>query len=260
MQIDPPRDMEDPFLAMPLSLGRASEPTVFDIYCDESCHLERDGHELMVLGAVSVPHEQVRAVAERIRAIKVAHGLPRTFEAKWTKISPAKIEFYLALIDAFFADPDLRFRGLVAHEKSNLRHADFGQDHDTWYHKMYWEMLHVAIRPPARHRIYIDIKDTRGGTKANMLRQVLANTYRDWFNQVVERIQIVRSDEIEALQLADILVGALGYKSRGHGTSTAKAAVVQRVEEHAQVQLERTTALAATKVNIFHWTPQAAAR
>lgn len=252
--------MNDPRHHSALPPARAAEPTVFDIYCDESCHLERDGHELMVLGAVSVPHEHIREVAERIRAIKEAHGLPRTFEAKWTKISPAKIEFYLALIDAFFADPDLRFRGLVAHEKSKLRHADFEQDHDTWYHKMYWEMLYVAIRPPARHRIYIDIKDTRGGAKASMLREVLASTYRDWFNQVVERIQIVRSDEIEALQLADILIGALGYKSRGKGTSTAKAAVVRRVEEQAHLQLERTTTLAATKVNIFHWTPQAATR
>lgn len=229
-----------------------------DIYCDESCHLESDGHELMVLGAVISPHERVREIAERIRDLKEAHGMPRTFEAKWTKVSPGKVMFYLALVDFFFGEPDLRFRGLVAHGKSELRHADFAQDHDTWYHKMYWEMLNVAIRPPARHRIYIDIKDTHGGAKASTLRNVLANTYHDWTNQVVERIQIVRSDEIEALQLADILVGALGYKNRGLITSPAKSAIVSRIEERAHLSLKRTTTLAATKVNIFHWNPQAA--
>src|SRR5450759_3640890 len=90
-----------------------AEPTVVDVYCDESCHLEHDGQELMVLGAVAVPHEHVRGVAEHIRAIKAAHGLPRTFEAKWTKVSPAKVGFYLALIDEFLGDDSLRFRGLV---------------------------------------------------------------------------------------------------------------------------------------------------
>jgi hypothetical protein len=211
----------------------------------------------MVLGAVTVPAAQRKEIATRLRDIKEAFGLPRGFEAKWTKVSPAQVDFYLALIDAFFADPDVRFRGLVARDKGKLRHAEFGQDHDTWYHKMYWQLLHVAIRPPSRHRIYVDIKDTRGGAKARMLRDVLASTYHDWFNQVVERIQIVRSDEVEALQLADLLVGALGYRARGLETSTAKLAVVRRIEERARISLDRTTALSATKVNIFYWTPRA---
>jgi hypothetical protein len=203
-----------------------------------------------------VPHDRVREIADRIREIKEAHRLPRTFEAKWTKVSPGRADFYLALIDEFLGDDDLRFRGLVAHGKSQLRHADFGQDHDLWYYKMYWEMLRVVIVPPGRHRIYIDIKDTRGGAKAAKLREVLANTYHDWFNQVVERIQIVRSDEIEALQLADILVGAVGYRSRGLSSSPAKTAIVKRLEAGARLRLDWSTPLEAKKVNLFHWLPQ----
>lgn len=231
-----------------------------DIYCDESCHLERDGQELMVLGAVVVPHEHGREVTERIWAVKEAHGLPRAFEAKWTKVSPAKVDFYLALIDEFLADDALRFRGLVAHGKSQLRHADFGQDHDTWYYKMYWEMLRVIIVPPRRHRIYLDIKDTRGGTKTAKLREVLANTFHDWTNEVVERIQIARSEEIQALQLADILVGAVSYRGRGLATSTAKTAIVKRLEAGARRRLDRSTPIDAEKVNLFHWLPQPGSR
>lgn len=234
--------------------------SLFDIYCDESCHLEHDGRELMVLGAIALPHALVRTFAERIRDLKSEHGLSRTFEAKWTKVSPAQVEFYLAVVDAFFDTPDVRFRGLVAHGKNSLRHADFGQDHDTWYHKMYWEMLRFVIHPPAAHRIYIDIKDTRGGAKAAMLQDVLRSAYHDWWNRVVERIQIVRSDEIEALQIADLFVGALGYRSRGLSTSTAKLRIVERIEERGRLRLDRTTALSATKLNVFHWNPQAAPR
>lgn len=233
-----------------------AEPPLVDIYCDESCHLEGDGQELMVLGAVSLPHEYVRNVAERLRAIKDGHGLPRTFEAKWTKVSPSKVDFYLALIDDFLADDALHFRALVAHGKSKLRHADFAQDHDLWYYKMYWEMLRVVIVPRRRHRIYLDIKDTRGGAKAGKLREVLASTFHDWSNEVVERIQIVRSDEIEALQLADILVGAVAYRSRGLTTSAAKTAIVKRLEARAHCRLDWSTPLGAQKVNLFHWQPQ----
>ncbi len=229
---------------------------VIDLYCDESCHLEHDGHGLMALGAVLLPHDQRRVVAERIRGIKNAHDLPRTFEAKWTKISPAKVEFYLALVDEFFANESLSFRGWVARDKDRLRHTEFGQDHDTWYYKMYWEMLRPVIKPPRAHRIYIDIKDTRGGAKTEKLREVLANTYHDWSNQVIERIQIVRSDEIEVMQLADILVGALAYRSRGLDTSTAKTAVVMRIEAIAQIRLDWSTSIGASKVNLFHWRPQ----
>jgi hypothetical protein len=232
------------------------EPAVFDVYCDESCHLEHDGKDIMVLGAISLPDLRKREIAERLAEIKVAHGLPRAFEAKWTKVSPAQVDLYLALIDAFFDDPDLRFRGLVARGKDRLRHNDFNQDHDTWYYKMYWQMLNVAIRPPSRHRIYLDIKDSRGGAKAEKLRDVLANTYHDWFHQIVERIQIVRSDEIAVLQLTDLLVGALSYRNRGLSGSTAKQALIQRIEDKARVSLDRTTALNAWKFNVFHWDPQ----
>jgi len=232
------------------------ESSALNIYCDESCHLEHDGHELMVLGAVTAPSHRVKELARTMRDLKELHGLPRSFEAKWTKVSPGKIEFYIAVIDAFFAEPDVRFRGLVAHQKSELRHAAFGQDHDTWYHKMYYELLQFSVRPPNRHRIYVDIKDTRGGAKAAMLREVLARTYRDWDHQVVERIQIVRSHEVELLQLADLLIGATSYRSRELTTSTAKTAIVQRIEHQSQVRLDRTTPLARSKLNVFHWNPQ----
>jgi hypothetical protein len=233
-----------------------AEPAVLDLYCDESCHLERDDHAVMVLGVVALPDARRKEIAARLGDIKESFGLARTFEAKWTKVSPGRVDLYLALVDAFFDDPDLRFRGLVARDKQRLRHHEFSQDHDTWYHKMYWQLLHVMIQPPNRHRIYLDIKDTRGGVKASMLRDVLSNTYHDWFNQVVERIQIVRSDEVAVLQLTDILVGALGYRARGLESSAAKLAIVTRIEETARLSLDRTTPRAASKMNIFHWMPQ----
>lgn len=40
---------------------------VFNVYCDESCHLENDRQKAMVLGAVWCPLEKTREIAVRIR-------------------------------------------------------------------------------------------------------------------------------------------------------------------------------------------------
>jgi hypothetical protein len=37
--------------------------TTYHIYFDESCHLEHDGHKVMVLGAIRCPKESRREVA-----------------------------------------------------------------------------------------------------------------------------------------------------------------------------------------------------
>jgi len=58
---------------------------IYNIYCDESNHLENDQKTHMVLGAVWSPLEKARKVADKIREIKIQHGLPGKFEIKWTK-------------------------------------------------------------------------------------------------------------------------------------------------------------------------------
>ncbi|MGD8486640.1 MAG: DUF3800 domain-containing protein [Chloroflexota bacterium] len=238
--------------------GIVIDDSIVNIYCDESCHLEADGQSSMTLGAVVTPGSHVADVAAAMRDLKVGHGLARTFEAKWTKVSPAKLDYYLAVIDLFLDDADLRFRAVVA-PKADLNHEAFGQDHDTWYYKMYYEVLHFVIAPPRRHRIYLDIKGSNGGAKVRKLREVLANANHDWSGQVVERVQIVRSDEVELLQLTDLLVGAVSSRARGTG-SAAKALLAKHLEDRAGVRLGLTSPLASRKVNIFHWHPSASPR
>jgi hypothetical protein len=120
---------------------------VFNIYCDESCHLENDGLGVMVLGAICCPLERTRDTASEIRNLKKEHGLASGFETKWVKVSPAKVSFYTDLINYFFDQPGLSFRGLVVPDKSKLRHSYFCQTHDEWYYKMYF-ILHKAIFEP----------------------------------------------------------------------------------------------------------------
>lgn len=226
---------------------------VFNVYCDESCHLENDRQKAMVLGAVWCPLEKTREIAVRIREMKARDGLSPEFEIKWVKVSPAKVQFYLDIIDYFFDDDDLHFRALIVPDRSQLRHEDFQQTHDEWYYKMYFDMLKVILYPDARYRIYLDYKDTQGATKVEKLHEVLCNNMYDFSRRIIERVQLVRSQEVDILQLADLLIGTVSYVNRGLSTSAAKLRLVDRMRARSGYKLTQTTLLWENKVNLFRW-------
>ena len=227
---------------------------VYNVYCDESCHLENDHQRVMVLGAVWCPLDKVREIGMRLREIKIRHGLKPDFEVKWAKVSPAKAQFYLDWMDYFFDDDDLHCRALIVPDKSKLRHEAFpGQEHDTWYYKMYFDMLKVILSPRARYRIYLDIKDTHGGAKVRKLHDVLCNNQYDFTRDIIERVQLVRSHEIEILQLTDLLIGAVSYTNRGLHGNEGKLRLVERMKRRSGYNLETTTLLQEMKVNLFRW-------
>jgi len=228
----------------------------YNIYCDESCHLENDHQKAMVLGAVWCPKEKAREIMIRLREIKVKHGLSRRFEIKWTKVSPAKLDFYLSVLEYFFDDNDLHFRGLIVPDKTKLNHAAFGQTHDDWYYKMYFDMLKVIINPDSQYRIFIDIKDTRGAHKIRKLHDVLCNNMLDFDRNIIEFIQQVRSHETEILQITDLLIGALSHFHRDEKGSSAKQALISRIIERSHYSLMRSTLLMEKKFNIFRWRPK----
>lgn len=227
---------------------------IFNVYCDESCHLEHDHKSAMVLGAVWCPKDISHDIFKDIRDIKTRHGLKSNFEIKWTKVSPSKLDFYLSLIDYFFSNDNLHFRCLVVPDKSIIDHNKVeGQTHDSWYYKMYFLLLQAIINPQYKYRVFIDIKDTNGGEKKEKLHEVLNNSNCDFDSKIVEKIQIVKSDEIELVQIADLLIGVMSYLSRGIDTSTAKNALVQRVREKSGYKLVESTLVREDKFNIFVW-------
>jgi hypothetical protein len=228
-------------------------PEVINIYCDESCHLENDHQPVMVLGAIWCPLEQSRTFFSDIRGLKEEHRLSSNFEIKWTKVSPAKLDFYRALLDYFFDNDHLHFRALIVPDKTILNHAAFAQDHDSWYYKMYFDMLKVILDPDMCYRIYLDIKDTRGGDKVRLLREVLSNNMYDFSRQIIEWIQLVRSEEVELLQLADLLIGIISYANRELHGSAAKTSLVAYMRERSGYELTKSTLLKEDKVNLFCW-------
>lgn len=232
-----------------------------NIYCDESTHLENDGYPFLVLGAIGCAKERVRETHQEIRNIIVRHGLPESFEIKWSKVSPGKYEFYEELVNYFFQNSDLRFRAVVA-SKRDLRHKDYGQSHDDWYYKMMYLLLKGIIpQAPASAFIYLDKKDTRGGIKVQKLHDVLKNSLYDFNQERVQRLQIVESHHVGLMQLADLLMGAVNSENRlkmeteepSIQPSKAKAALVKTISERAGLNLTKSTLLSQEKFNLFQW-------
>jgi hypothetical protein len=227
------------------------------VYCDESCHLENDQARAMVLGAVWCPASHRAMLARKVKALKQAHGLAPGFEIKWVKVSPSGLNFYRALLDLFFDEPLLHFRGLVVPDKAALDHGRFAQNHDVFYYKMWYLLLNRLITPEERYRIFIDIKDTRGQAKIAKLHEVLCNSNCDFDRSVIQSIELVHSHDLPLLQLVDLLIGALGFAHRGLQESPAKLALVTHLRHRSGLSLERSSLLRAEKFNLFVWRAQA---
>lgn len=226
---------------------------IYNIYCDESSHLENDQKKAMFLGGVWCAKDKTQEILKRIKEYKIKHGLGNNFEIKWTKISPAKIDFYLDIIDYFFDDDDLHFRCLIIPDKKKLNHDKFNQNHDDFYYKMYFNTLKTILDPEERYNIYIDIKDTKGANKIRKLQEVLGNNLYDFDRKIVEKIQLVHSHEVGILQLTDLLLGAVNYNVIKLTTSEAKLRIVERVKERSGYSLSKTTLLKENKFNLFVW-------
>lgn len=226
---------------------------MYNIYCDESCHLEHDGEKAMVIGGIWCLHSKKDEIFRRIREIKEKHGLSKNFEIKWNKVSPGKINFYMDIINYFFDNSDLHFRVLVIPNKQALVHYMFGQTHDEFYYKMYFNMLKTLFEPNCQYNIYIDIKDTQGQRKVNKLHEVLCNNHYDFNRKLIRKVQQVRSDEVELIALADLLIGAISYVHRSKDSSAAKLELINRIKERSGYNLMNSTLYRENKFNIFVW-------
>lgn len=223
-----------------------------NIYCDESNHLEKDAISTMVLGAIYSQKEKIKIVNKRIREIKEKHKIKPTTEIKWTKVGSGKIQFYLDIIDYFFDNDDLHFRAIIV-DKKCLNHKVFKQTHDEFYYKMYFELLNKILDPQNIYNIYPDIKDTQGGQKIKKLQKILCNNIYDFDGNIVQRIQQVRSDELEVLQLTDLLIGAMQFLNRTDVKSKFKKELVERIRYRSGYDLLKSTLVRESKMNIFYW-------
>ncbi len=225
---------------------------IYNIYCDESCHLENDGQKVMVLGAIWCSTEKVKEISQRIIDIKMRNGKEKSFELKWIKLTSGNKQLYVDLINYFFDDDDLHFRGIVA-DKTILNHSSYEQTHDEWYYKMYYYLLKTIASPKDNYNVYIDIKDTLSQAKVVKLKDILCNSLLDFDKTIFQKIQQIRSHESTLIQLTDVLIGALSYSNRQLSSNIGKNEIVEIIKNRSGYSLNKSTLYKESKLNLFFW-------
>lgn len=213
----------------------------FNIYCDESTHLENDRMPYMVIAYVSSAYNQLKQHKEHIKMLRARHKFRG--EIKWTNVSGGQYHFYADLIDYFFSN-DLNFRAVIV-EKAQIdnNRADF--TYSEFYFKMYYQLLHHKIDMEHTYNIYFDIKDTTSHSKLIKLKEMLR------YNASIRSFQFIKSYESSLMQLADLIMGAINYKLRNEDKVIAKNKLVDKIQAHCKVPITRSTPKNADKFNLF---------
>lgn len=213
----------------------------FNIYCDESCHIENDHKQFMFLGKVSAAYNQVKLHTENIQELKKKHHFYA--EIKWTSVSKSKLRFYEELIDYFFST-DLQFRAIGV-EKAQINNGAFNQSFDDFYYKMYYYLLNHNLNSLYNYNVYLDIKDTLSSIKVNKLKEVLNTKFG-----VFRNVQNIRSHESLLLQLTDLIMGAISYYHNDAAKANpAKLKLIEKIKHHSGTELDKTNY--SDKLNLF---------
>jgi hypothetical protein len=230
--------------------------TIYNLYCDESCHLLNDRISIMGFGAIIVPEAETRRHSIAIKKIKGAHNC--NGELKWSKVSNKNIGFYIDIVNYFFSNSALGFRSLIVHNKNKLQHTTFNQgSHEVFYYKMYYELIKAIpfYHPDRVCKVYLDEKDTRGCLRVHKLEEILLNFLKRSTGSIL-RIQEIKSRESNMVQLTDFFLGAVTYANRGLTGNNAKNAIIKRIKELSGYSLKYSTEPWESKFNLFHFYPR----
>lgn len=213
----------------------------FNIYCDESCHIENDHKDYMLLGSINCAYPQVKRHTKRIDELKKAHNFYA--EIKWSNVSKSKIKFYLDLLD-YFLETDLRFRAICI--KKNQIKCDENYTFEDFYYKMYYYLLNYKVDTLDHYNVYLDIKDTLSAQKVKRLKEILNVKFG-----VFRNVQNIRSDESLLMQLADFIMGAISYNlNNEEKINEAKVAIIEKIKKHLHPSTVEETNH-SSKLNLF---------
>ena len=93
---------------------------VYNYYCDESCHLQKDGKRFMVLGYIAAPLHKIEQMKGELKSLRVKYK--NTLEVKWTYLNEWNYPFYAKLVDWFFKKGGIRFRAIIVDKSLSLIH------------------------------------------------------------------------------------------------------------------------------------------
>ena len=209
---------------------------VYNYYCDESCHLQKDGKRFMVLGYIAAPLHKIEQMKGELKSLRVKYK--NTLEVKWTYLNEWNYWF--------FKKGGIRFRAIIV-DKSRYIADKCDHDYNKFYYLMYYQLLFHTLDPVWHYNIYLDIKDNLSSYRTEKLKDILNVRM-----EIIEKIQHVRSHELDLLQLCDLFIGAIAYNlNQTEKASEAKVRFIEKLKIRTRTDLESTTSKRISKFNLF---------
>lgn len=228
--------------------------TTFNLYCDESRHTSDPSQNFAVIGVLQCPRDEKRRLVHRIHSLMSLHNVKGEFG--WKKLSPNRREFYETLLELFVEESELNFRCIVV-DKNSLDHDKWNDgDKELGFYKMYYQLLVHWLKPGNEYSIYLDWQQNSCSSRFEELRQVLIHKLSG--RAKISCLEPVTSHTQPLIQLADLLMGAVGYQWNGLDSKPDKSLFKSGYAQKLANMLGRENLVQGTgpneqKFNIFNW-------
>jgi hypothetical protein len=228
---------------------------IAEIYIDES---SQSKHRYLVIGCTVSMLPDTAALNADITKARLPE-LPKG-EAKWGKVSKAKLAAYKRLVNVLFDNPAAAHFHCLVVDTTLLNHKRFDQgSREIGFNKEVYQLAMKCARlyPTVLFHVYPDQRETTQTPED--LRLILnrgcskKSDKRDW---PFRRCQFRDSKKTLLLQLTDIITGSIAFRLNGHdkqlGASTAKCELATHILARAKVaDVFKDTAVAA-EFSIWH--------
>jgi hypothetical protein len=226
--------------------------TFYHVYADES---RQDAHRFMLYGLLLVPRgEAERSLQEACTQLRQKHQWG-TGEFKWEKVSQGKIHVYKEFVDIFFDNPLTQFRCLVVDTHKIDYRTDHQGDRETAFYEFYFQALSRNLEIGHEYLVFTDQRQNR---RSDRLTDLKSKTNYHWLTQgalgnVVRNVEPRDSKTTDALQITDVLLGAVGYNIEQRTESPAKVEMVRYISERLGCHHLREHQGRGTRFNIWRF-------
>jgi hypothetical protein len=210
---------------------KESEKHLFhEIYIDET---SQNDHSFLVLGGIIIPRElsaefEAEIIEARHPRLHTLSSKGRLREMGWSEVSNGDFDAYKKVLEAFFSFSFCRLQGKsglvkfycsVVHTRVPGRNYSKGKRGQIGFNReIYFHCLSIAKR--ARMELFHVYPDQRSTTQPiEKMAFMLSRGLRKWGDKrdhPFRRVKFRLSDEHQALQISDILIGAVAYRLNRH--------------------------------------------
>lgn len=225
----------------------------YNIYCDESgircCRY-------MLIGGLWVRREAEIALREALSVVRENYGLKA--EMKWIKVSDKMLRSYRAFIDIILLSPDVAFKCIVL-DTHIIDYKNYHNgDRDLGFYKFYYQLVSRNLDLENVYWLYTDERTSRQNEPLSTLK----STVNYWCHQKGAQHDSLRAVEArdskadDLMQVADVLLGAVGAAWNGTATNAAKIALMSYIAKaYQRSTLATATPISCRRLNIWKWRP-----